>query len=165
MPSQEQVRWGGTAATRVGTSLLAVGDVLRPGQPVAMLGDQHSASSEEEDEGSSSLASGLEDWDSDQEVTDRKAPWGAAKEGWPRNPPLPRVFLLLHVTTAPEDFEHKHHTFNAPTLGDIGSRVGDAQFWGVFGNPVLGKNPPRNPPSRPGRGVPRGVPGQEPPPS
>ena len=54
--------------------------------------------------------------------------WGAAKEGWPRNPPLPRVFLLLHVTTAPEDFEHKHRTFNAPTLGDIGSRVGDAQF-------------------------------------
>ena len=36
-------------------------------------------------------------------------------------PPLPRVFLLLHVTTAPEDFEHKHRTFNAPTLGDIGS--------------------------------------------
>ena len=72
--------------------------------------------------------------------------WGAAKEGWPRNPPLSRVFLLLHVTTAPEDFEHKHSTFNAPTLGDIGSRVGDAQFWGVFGNPVLGRNPPRNPP-------------------
>ena len=91
--------------------------------------------------------------------------WGAAKEGWPRNPPLPRFFLLLHVTTAPEHFEHKHHTFNAPTLGDIGSRVGAAQFWGVFGNPVLGKNPPRNPPSWPGRGVPRGVPGQEPPPS
>ena len=100
--------------------------------------------------------------------------WGAAKEGWPRNPPLPRVFLLLHVTTAPEDFEHKHHTFNAPTLGDIGSRVGDAQFWGVFGNPVLGKNPPRNPPSWRGRGflggflgknppLPRPLPGREPP--
>ena len=91
--------------------------------------------------------------------------WGAAKEGWRRNPPLPRVFLLLHVTTAPQDFEHKHHTFNAPTLGDIGSRVRDAQFWGSFGNPVLGKNPPRNPPSWPGRGVPRGVLGQEHPPS
>ena len=68
--------------------------------------------------------------------------WGAAKEGWPGNPPIPRVFLLLHVTTPPEDFEHKHHTFNAPTLGDIGSRVGDAQFWGVFGNPVFGQEPP-----------------------
>ena len=90
--------------------------------------------------------------------------WGVAKEGWPRNPPFPRVFLLLHVTTAPEDFEDKHRTFNAPNLGDVGSWVGDAQFWGVFGNPVLGKNPPRNLPSWSGRGVPRGVGGKEPPP-
>ena len=67
---------GGTAATLVHKLLLAVGDVLRPGEPVAMLADQQSASSKEEDEGqadsSSSLALGSEDWDSDQEVTDSK---------------------------------------------------------------------------------------------
>ena len=54
------------------------GNVLRPEEPTAVLGEQQSASSEEEDEGptdsSSSLASGSEDWDNDQEVTDRKAP-------------------------------------------------------------------------------------------
>ena len=67
-------------------------------------------------------------------------------------PPFLGFFLLLHVTTAPEYFEHKHRTFNAPTFGDIGSRVGDAQFWGYFGNPILGRNPPRNPlPSQEGR--------------
>ena len=66
--------------------------------------------------------------------------------------------------TAPEDFEDKHRTFNAPTLRDVGSRVGDALLWGVFGNPVLGRYPPRNPPSWPRRGVCRGVYGQEPPP-
>ena len=68
------------------------------------------------------------------------------------------------VATAREDFEHKHRTFKAPILGDIASRVGDAQFRGVFGNPVSGRNPPRNPPSWAGRGVPNGVPRQEPPP-
>ena len=70
----------------------------------------------------------------------------AGKEGWLGIPPLSRVSLLLHVTTAPEGFEHKHRTFNAPTLGDVGSRVGDAQFWGVFGNPVWARTPLGTPP-------------------
>ena len=52
VPIQWRVRWrGGTAATRVRTLLLAVGDVLRPEEPAAMLGDQHSASSKEDDKG------------------------------------------------------------------------------------------------------------------
>ena len=60
----------------------------------------------------------------------RMSSLGGAKEGWPRNPPLPRVFLLLHVTTAPEHLEHKQYIFNAPTLGDVGSRVGMRNvFW------------------------------------
>ena len=56
-------------------------------------------------------------------------------------PPIPRVFLLLHLM-APKHFEHKHRTFNGPTLEDVGHRVGGCQFWGVFGNAVLAKNAP-----------------------
>ena len=69
---------GGTATTWVHMLLLAVGDVLRPREPAAVLGDQQSASSEGEDDGqadsSSSSAAGSEDRASGQEVTDRKTP-------------------------------------------------------------------------------------------
>ena len=82
---------GGTAASWVCTMLLAVGDVLHPGELVAMVGHKQSASSEEEDEGqadsSPSSASGSEEWDSDQEVTDRKAP----RHGFPLRLGVPHV--------------------------------------------------------------------------
>ena len=70
-------RWGGTTATRFRALLLALEDVLRPRELVAVEGDQQSASSQEEDEGqagsSSPSALGSEEWESDQEVTHRKA--------------------------------------------------------------------------------------------
>ena len=88
--------------------------------------------------------------------------WGAAKEGWSSNPPLPMVLLTLHPMIAPKHFEHKHRTFKGPSLEDFRRQVGGRPFWGVFGNVVLAKKPPRNPPSSLGRGVPRGVLGKNP---
>ena len=82
--------------------------------------------------------------------------WGAAKEGWSGNPPLPRVLLLLHLMMAAKHFEHKHRTFNGPILEDVGCPVEVRQFCGGSGNAVLAKNPPRNPSSCLGRGVPWG---------
>ena len=63
----------------------------------------------------------------------------------------------------PKHVEHKHRTFNGPTLEHVGRRVGVLRIWGVFGNAVLVKHPPRNPRSWVRRGVPRDVPKQEPP--
>ena len=57
--------------------------------------------------------------------------WGAVKEGWPRNPPLPRVFLLLYVTTAPEDFEQKHLPSKPLLRGTLGPGLVIPNF-GVF---------------------------------
>ena len=71
-------------------------------------------------------------------------PW---KDGLGTPPPLRRVPLPLHLMTAPKHFEHKHRTFNGPTLEDVRRMVGVRPFWGVFGNAVLAKKPPRKPPS------------------
>ena len=60
-------------------------------------------------------------------------------------------------------------TNTAPSMrllwGTLGPGLVMPNFGMFFGNPVLGRNPPRYPSSWPRRGLPRGVPVQEPPPS
>ena len=100
--------------------------------------------------------------------------WGAAKEGWPMNPPFPTVFLLLQLRRHPKTL----NTNTAPSMRLLWGTLGPGLVMPNFGvfleTPFLARTPlatpflgheggflggflGRSPP------LPRPLPGQEPP--